>query len=370
MWTVRGIGKNINSPIIARFTLKEPTFKDIFKKKKIKVYKKNKYNKMAVGLSTENCGLIKMPIVDQILPEKLDELHEGDILQILPNGVINRLYDIMSTQNALFLTEKCNSCCVMCPQPQKNIDHANEVLQILSLLAPKEVKEICITGGEPTMSTFFVSVMRKLNKFPNCLPLVLTNGRRFSDFSYAKEVVRQAPFNTVYAIPLYSAIPMMHDSIVGVKGAFKETIEGIHNLTRFRIPVEIRIVLTKQTVSGLFELAEFIGWNLPMTVHVAIMGMELHGRADDNKDKIWIEPLEYMNVLHSTVKNLDYRGLNVSIYNLPLCLLHRSLWKYSIRSISDWKQGYVDECNQCTVKNKCAGFFTTSDKIPIGVHHI
>lgn len=41
MWTVRGIGKNINSPIIARFTLKEPTFKDIFKKKKIKVYKKN-----------------------------------------------------------------------------------------------------------------------------------------------------------------------------------------------------------------------------------------------------------------------------------------------------------------------------------------
>lgn len=71
MWTVRGIGKNINSPIIARFTLKESTFKDIFKKKKIKVYKKNKnkYNKMAIGLSTENCGLIKMPIVDQILSE-------------------------------------------------------------------------------------------------------------------------------------------------------------------------------------------------------------------------------------------------------------------------------------------------------------
>ena len=49
MWTVRGIGKNINSPIIARFTLKESTFKDIFKKRKSKFIKRINIIKWLLG---------------------------------------------------------------------------------------------------------------------------------------------------------------------------------------------------------------------------------------------------------------------------------------------------------------------------------
>ena len=70
--------------------------------------------------------------------------------------------------------------------------------------------------------------------------MVLTNGRRFSDFEFTKNVIANAPFNTQYAIPLYSAVPEIHDSIVGAKGAFRETIMGLHNLAKFRIPVGIR----------------------------------------------------------------------------------------------------------------------------------
>lgn len=120
------------------------------------------------------------------------------------------------------------------------------------------------------------------------------------------------------SIPLYSAVPEIHDSIVGAKGAFRETIMGLHNLAKFRIPVEIRIVLTKQNITGLVDLADFIGWNLSMAVHVAFMGMEIHGRADDNKGKVWVEPANYMQELTIAVKNIAHRNIPVSIYNLPL----------------------------------------------------
>jgi His-Xaa-Ser system radical SAM maturase HxsC len=220
------------------------------------------------------------------------------------------------------------------------------------------------------MNDKFINVMGHLKKFPNASPMVLTNGRRFSDFEFTKNVVLNSPFNTQYAIPLYSAVPAIHDQIVGTKGAFRETINGIYNLTRFRIPIEIRIVLTRQTIPGLVELAEFIGWNLPMVVHVAFMGMEIYGRADKNRNEIWIEPRAYVQYLYTAVKNIAYRDLDVSIYNLPLCLLPKSLWKYSERSISDWKQGYLSECAQCVQKDTCGGFFTTSSIVPKGIHKI
>ena len=52
--------------------------------------------------------------------------------------------------------------------------------------------------------------------------------------------------------------------------------------------------------------------------------------------------------------------MNVSIYNLQLCLLPETLWQHSRRSISDWKQTYLDECNKCSKLDECAGVFQTS----------
>ena len=173
--------------------------------------------------------------------------------------------------------------------------------------------------------------------------------------------------STVFAVPLYASISRVHDEIVGVKGAFSETIKGIYNLTRFSIPVELRIVLIKQNILSLKDLAHFIGWNLPMVIHVAFMGMEVYGRAEKYADKVWVEPNEYMDCLTEAVKGLAYRNMHVSIYNLPHCLLPQDLWQYSRKSISDWKLNYLDICFACTKKEECAGFFATSSKIPQGV---
>lgn len=86
----------------------------------------------------------------------------------------------------------------MCPQPQKPIDHDQEVLKILSLLPRESVREICVSGGEPTVNANFTNVMKTLAKFPNLDPMVLTNGRRFSDFEFTKNVIANAPFNTQF----------------------------------------------------------------------------------------------------------------------------------------------------------------------------
>ena len=64
------------------------------------------------------------------------------------------------------------------------------------------------------------------------------------------------------------------------------------------------------------------------------------------------------------VKILDRFGINVSVYNIPLCLLDKHLHKFAEQSISLWKNDYNDICKDCNLKNKCCGVFTTSNKHP------
>jgi His-Xaa-Ser system radical SAM maturase HxsC len=161
-------------------------------------------------------------------------------------------------------------------------------------------------------------------------------------------------------IPLYSDISDRHDYVVQADGAYDQTIKGILNLKRERQRVEVRVVVHKQTYEGLPRLAEFLARNLLFVDHVALMGLEIMGFTRANLDLLWIDPVEYQPQLKRAVKTLASHNMNVSIYNHQLCLLDRDLWTYAVQSISDWKNEYVDECQQCGVREKCGGFFSSA----------
>lgn len=93
------------------------------------------------------------------------------------------------------------------------------------------------------------------------------------------------------------------------------------------------------------------------------MGLENIGYAPRNMKSLWIDPVDYQNELQSAVEFLALRGMKVSIYNHQLCVLHKTLWKFSRKSISDWKNIYLDKCEGCTVRENCGGFFQWANKL-------
>jgi len=169
--------------------------------------------------------------------------------------------------------------------------------------------------------------------------------------------------NLSLGIPLYSDDSTSHDFIVQAKGAFDQTVLGLQQLARFGVRVEIRIVLHALTIPRLVNLAEYIYRNCAFAEHVALMGLENIGYAPRNMKSLWIDPVDYQNELQSAVEFLSLRGMKVSIYNHQLCVLHKSLWKFSRKSISDWKNIYLDKCEGCTVRENCGGFFQWANKL-------
>lgn len=269
-----------------------------------------------------------------------------------------------SPNNSLLLTENCNNFCLMCSQPPRNIDDSFLIDEIISMipLINKNAKEIGLSGGEPTLlGDNLVRILKKFNSYlPNTSIHVLTNGRKFKDNNFSKEIAKVEHNDLMFGIPLYSDIPFIHDYVVQAKNAYNETLKGIINLKTLNQKVEIRVVIHKQTYSRLANLAEFIVRNLLFVDHIAFMGLEITGFTRANLDQLWIDPPFYQQELIDAVEILNNFGLNVSIYNHQLCLVDKKLWPFCRKSISDWKNEYMPECNNCIMKQECGGFFSSS----------
>src|SRR5262249_24774143 len=99
--------------------------------------------------------------------------------------------------------------------------------------------------------------------------------------------------------------------------------------------------------------------NLPFVDHVALMGLENTGFTLANTDLLWIDPMDYRDQLAEAVQLLVSAKMPVSIYNLPRCVLARSVWPYARQSISAWKNGYAVVCAECVERPRCAALFTS-----------
>lgn len=299
-------------------------------------------------------------------PPNLEYLGPDDVVAIDLDGTVRVWYRRHSENNTILLTEQCNSLCLMCSQPPKPEDDSARIPLILRLLdlIHRDARILTLSGGEPTLlgSGFFDIVTRARDSLPNTGLHILSNGRRFKDPTLASRLKAIQHHDLVLGIPLYSDIDWRHDYVVQARGAYNETISGLLHLAQVGVRLELRVVLHRQTVERLPELARFIARNLPFVEHVALMGLEMYGFATQNVETLWIDPVDYRTKLSSAVRTLALSGMNVSVYNHQLCTLPRHLWPFTRKSISDWKTIYLPECEACSVREHCGGFFQSGTK--------
>jgi len=286
----------------------------------------------------------------------------GDVISAGPDSnSVRVLYRRGSNSNLLFMTDRCNSLCLMCSQPPKHIDdywHIAENLKLIDLVDPG-AEQLGISGGEPTLyrEGLLAIIAHAKSVLPDKSLHILSNGRLFCDSSWIADLNNIGHTHLTWGIPLYADNAEDHENVVQAPGAFTETMAGLYNLHRAGQTIEIRVVLSKLTAPRLPALAHFIFRNLPFVKHVALMGIENTGLAKKNYETLWIDPADYQEQLGLAAWYLDIRGITVSIYNLPLCVLDPRLQSFYRQSISDWKNLFIDACQTCAATQSCAGFF-------------
>jgi len=294
-----------------------------------------------------------------------DYLNEGDIIRLNPSsGSIRSLYRKNSPHNTLLLTEQCDHYCLMCSQPPKDVDDSwllQEAFELISLI-PTDTEALGFSGGEPTLyrDRLIDLLLHTKRSLPNTAIDILSNGRAFKDLEFTKKYAAVKHPDMLIGIPIYSDDPVRHDYVVQSRGAFDETIKGILNLKKVNQKVEIRIVIHKQTIDRLVKTCEFIAHNLLFVDHVALMGLEITGFTRPNLAVLWIDPYEYKDILSEAVAVLNGYGMTASVYNHQLCTVNPDVLGNYRKSISDWKNEYLDECVSCKKIGECGGLFSSA----------
>jgi len=169
----------------------------------------------------------KFPLMFSV--KHVEHINDGDILKLgFRNGYVQSLFRVNSQHNTIFITDQCNSNCIMCSQPPKDIDDSELIrdhLRLVSLI-PNTTDELGITGGEPTLlrEGLFQVLEACRDKLPNTKLHMLTNGRLFYYRWFTEQMAKVNHPNLTLGIPLYSDISSHHDYVVQAKGAFDQTM--------------------------------------------------------------------------------------------------------------------------------------------------
>lgn len=292
-----------------------------------------------------------------------ETIKDYDVLEIINDINIKVLYRDDSDDNAIVVTNQCNSNCVMCPDSDI-IRNCNENVAIDKLLEqvrclPSDVRYMTITGGEPGMLKNDLNVLLRecKERLNDTEFLLLSNGRIFSNTEYVNEFAQSIPSNIRIGIPLYADNEEKHDEITRTKNSFKQTMSGIRKLIERNVDIEIRIVVLKKNYQLLENIANFIVKEIPEVKMVNIMALEMLGNSFKNRDEVWINFEETKEYLYKACTRLIKSGIITNLYNFPLCNLDERLYSLNHKSITDYKVRYKDECEECKAKDICGGFF-------------
>lgn len=192
---------------------------------------------------------------------------------------------------------------------------------------------------------------------PDVKVTLLTNGRAFADKGYSELFKPFRADKFIVEIPIHGYNPETHDRITQSAGSFEQTIAGTRNIMALGIPVSIRIVLSKLNSDYLIKICEYLVKEFPQLISISIMGLEMLGSAYKYRDKVWVDFQDVKEVLENSIEICFRGGITPQIYNFPLCLFQEKFWVFYRKSITPSKISYKPQCQGCSMKSQCGGFF-------------
>jgi MoaA/NifB/PqqE/SkfB family radical SAM enzyme len=183
----------------------------------------------------------------------------------------------------LILTYRCQNRCEHCYNEPRDLKEltVDQWKMIISKLWKIGIPHIVFTGGEPTLYPGLSDLIIKSEEFGQVTGLV-TNGRNLRKPGFLKELIAKGLDHV--QITVLSHREELHDMLVGEKGAWKETMEGL------KIAVLEDVYLTTNTTimrSNAPEIEETMRFLISLGVkHIAFNGIIRSGGGKETEDVI------------------------------------------------------------------------------------
>jgi radical SAM protein with 4Fe4S-binding SPASM domain len=296
----------------------------------------------------------------------------------------------------LALTYRCNNDCAHCYNarernfPELTTEQWKKILDQLWALG---VPHIVFTGGEATLRDDLPELIHHAESNGQITGLN-TNARRLSDARYVQRLV-DAGLDHVQ-VTVESCDEQIHDEMMRLNGAFKQTIAGLKNALATKLYVMTNTTMLRTNVHKIPETLDFlaeigvptIGLNAliysghGLTVGTGLRESELQPILDVATQKtaergqrlIWYTPTQYCE-FDPTASNLGVKGCTAALYSMCIesngnvlpCQSYYtpvgnfltdswdSIWNHKLSTQLRERQGLPSKCEGCPVVSECGG---------------
>jgi radical SAM protein with 4Fe4S-binding SPASM domain len=145
----------------------------------------------------------------------------------------------------LALTYSCNNDCYFCyAGGSRKVTELSTAdwKKVIDKIWDSGIPQIVFSGGEPTLRSDLVELVDHSKEFVTGL---ITNGRKLTSLAAG---LARAELDYVQ-VSLESHLPEIHDKMVGVNGAWKETTDGIREALKNELPVITNTTLTADNLA-------------------------------------------------------------------------------------------------------------------------
>jgi radical SAM protein with 4Fe4S-binding SPASM domain len=212
----------------------------------------------------------------------------------------------------LALTYNCNNNCYFCytggPRKMTELSTA-DWKKVIDKIWDNGIPQIVFTGGEPTLRDDLVELIEHSKEFVTGL---VTNGRLLTSLAGQ---LNQAELDYVQ-VSLESHLPEVHDKMVGVKGAWKETRDGIMEALKNYLAVITNTTLTRDNLALFPDLIQ-AGSQLGLTM-MACNTLICSGRGTCSKKDAGVPLEDLKSVLSKAVEKAQKVGVKLEWYS-PTC---------------------------------------------------
>jgi MoaA/NifB/PqqE/SkfB family radical SAM enzyme len=281
----------------------------------------------------------------------------------------------------LFLNYACNAKCPFCYNPPLTpellrLDLSYEqAAESLYKASKTGAKRLNLHGGEVTLRDDLPKILALARKVGFREITVVTNGIRFSDAGYAKEL--KAAGATHLRFSIHAANAAIHDAIVAIPGAFARVLKGIEAVRAAGLPLGANFVLIKKNLA---ELPPFVDkFCVELGIEDSIVYFpHLRGMMELNAGAEGIRYEDAAPHVREAFKRLGRAGKRDSVLlaNFTPCVLpeladrmidwshgeggetaqtHPEGFTEDILEMKDDQRILVGACRSCTLKDSCLG---------------
>lgn len=279
----------------------------------------------------------------------------------------------------LELNSKCNNNCIYCYIPEENRKAHKETSADYFKKALKKfkfTKNTDFTGGEPTLYTNLIPLIRYAKEMGYDSINLVTNGRRLAYEEYLNKLTNAGI--TRFIITLEGPNAKIADSITQSPGSYDQTVRAISNLKKNRIIFGLTIIVNKLNYVHIPQMieqsvsfgADFL--NIQFLLPYVEDEKVICKRIPNSSIPTYRESIPY--VLKGVSNNKD--KIKINMHFIPFCLV-RGYEEYIEKETSKKDRlilnymGYsynmgahlqkggtkTKKCINCKYTNQCPGFF-------------